>query len=297
MTHRDYLRKIASPHYYHGRSVIKLAVHNSLQLIAFLKTPRPKHAHLRETRNLENSKKGKVALVLGSGPSLNNLNLNLLGDYIDDVFVINSFNQLEVSKKVKPTFYGLSDPAHFGILSNDQATELNEILDYVKVSQATLVLPHTAYSAKSFSNSARIFFDDRERIFLNRSISPLKPRSYGSTTIYKMLAMAVFMGYKEIFILGFDNTNFLNYRGRPDNLMQDVGGATATRKVEVKSKFIGDYEREFTSGMAGRMQSYAHLFGDLHKFKTYKVSNLDPNSLTDAFPKLTNHPLFGYKTT
>ena len=29
------------------------------------------------------------------------------------------------------------------------------------------------------------------------------------------------------------------------------------------------YEKEFTSGMAGRMQSYAHLFGDLHKFKKY----------------------------
>lgn len=296
MTTRDYIRKIASPHYYHGRSVVKLVVHNSLQLISFFKTPGPKREHLNETCILENSKTGKVALILGSGPSLNNLNPELIDDYIDDVFVINSFNQLEVAARIKPAFYGLSDPAHFGILSNQQATELNEILDYAKACQATLVLPHTAYFATIFSNSPRVFFDDREKFFLNRNISPLKPRSYGSTTIYKMLAMAVFMGYEEIFILGFDNTNFLNYRGRPDNLMQDVGGATATRKVEVKSAFIGEYEKEFTSGMAGRMQSYAHLFGDLHKFKKYNVSNLDPHSLTDAFPKITNHPLFSLET-
>ena len=103
--------------------------------------------------------------------------------------------------------------------------------------------------------------------------------------------MAVFMGYEKIYLLGFDNSNFLNYRGRPDNLIQDLGGAIAERRFEKKSSFIGEYEKEFTSGMAGRMQSYAHLFGDLHKFNSGKIINLDPYSLTDAFPKTLDHPL------
>lgn len=288
---RAYLRKTASPHYYFGRSVTKLAIQNSLQLISFFRTPRPRKDSLEGTRVLKNSKTGKIALVLGNGPSLNNLNTNILEDYIDDVFVINSFNQLEVAKKIKPSFYGLSDPAHLGSITKEQSSELIEILNYVKDSEATLVLPHTAYFATAFNSASRIFFDDRERIFLNKNLSPLKPRSYGSTTIYKMLAMAVHMGYEKIFILGFDNTNFLNYRGRPDNLMQDIGGATAFRTQEKKSAFIGEYEKEFTSGVAGRMQSYAHLFGDLHKFNLYNITNLDPYSLTDAFPKVSNHPL------
>jgi hypothetical protein len=294
---RSYLRKTASPHYYHDRSVTKLAIQNSLQLISFFRTQGPKRGQLNATRVLKNSKSGKVALVLGSGPSLNHLNTDVLSNYVDDVFAINSFNQLEVATRIKPAFYGLSDPAHFGTLSYEQALELNVILDYIKDCEATLVLPHTAFLAKVFTCFNRVFFDDRERTFFNRNISPLKPRSYGSTTIYKMLAMATYMGYKEIFILGFDNTNFLNYRGRPDNLMHDVGGATALRKVEIKSAFIGEYEKEFTSGMAGRMQSYAHLFGDLRKFKKFKISNLDPYSLTDAFPKVTNHPLFTVKAS
>lgn len=295
MTPRDYLRKIASPHYYHGRSVAKLAIHNSLQLISFFRTPAPKRGQLGNTRALKDSRIGKIALILGSGPSLDHLNIDVLGDYIDDVFVINSFNQLDVAMRIKPAFYGLSDPAHFGILSKEQDAELNSILNYVRTSNATLILPHTVYFAKVFTSFNRIFFDDRERTFLNKNIGPLKPRSYGSTTIYKMLAMATFMGYEEVFILGIDNTNFLNYRGRPDNLMEDIGAATASRKVETKSAFISGYEKEFTSGMAGRMQSYAHLFGDLHKFKKYKIRNLDPYSLTDAFSKVTNHPLFTIK--
>jgi hypothetical protein len=246
---------------------------------------------LNNTLALRDAKAGKVALVLGSGPSLSALNVEVLDDYVDDVFVINAFNQLKVADRVKPAFYGLSDPAHFGAQAGAQALELTETLSYVKSVSATLVLPHTAYASEAFADISRIYFDDRERMFLNNNLSPLKPRAYGSTTIYKMLAMAVFMGYEKIYLLGFDNSNFLNYRGRPDNLIHDLGGATADRKIEKKSSFIGEYEKEFTSGMAGRMQSYAHLFGDLHKFNSGKIFNLDPYSLTDAFPKVVNHPL------
>jgi hypothetical protein len=268
-----------------------LAFHNLLQLIAYFKTPKPGKVTLKNTSSLRDSKAGKVALVLGSGPSLNALNVEVLDDHVDDVFVINAFNQLKVADRVKPAFYGLSDPAHFVAQAGAQALELTETLSYIKSVGATLVLPHTAYSSFAFADISKIYFDDRERMFLNNNLSPLKPRAYGSTTLYKMLAMAVFMGYEKIYLLGFDNTNFLNYRGRPDNLMQDLGGATADRKIEKKSSFIGEYEKEFTSGMAGRMQSYAHLFGDLHKFNSGKIFNLDPYSLTDAFPKVVNHPL------
>jgi len=288
---REFLRRVASPHYYHSRSSFKLAFHNLLQLIAYFKTPKPGKVTLKNTSSLRDSKAGKVALVLGSGPSLNALNVEVLDDHVDDVFVINAFNQLKVADRVKPAFYGLSDPAHFVAQAGAQALELTETLSYIKSVGATLVLPHTAYSSYAFADISKIYFDDRERMFLNNNLSPLKPRAYGSTTLYKMLAMAVFMGYEKIYLLGFDNSNFLNYRGRPDNLMQDLGGATADRKIEKKSSFIGEYEKEFTSGMAGRMQSYAHLFGDLHKFNSGKIFNLDSYSLTDAFPKAVNHPL------
>lgn len=288
---REFLRRIASPHYYHGRSTFKLGIHNFLQFVGYLKTPKPRKMIIKNTSTLRDTKVGKVALVLGSGPSLNALHVEVLDDHIDDVFVINAFNQLKVADRVKPAFYGLSDPAHFVAQAGAQALELTETLNYIKSVGATLVLPHTAYSSHAFADIDKIYFDDRERMFLNYNLSPLKPRSYGSTTIYKMLAMAVFMGYEKIYLLGFDNSNFLNYRGRPDNLLQDLGGATADRKIEKKSSFIGDYEKEFTSGMAGRMQSYAHLFGDLHKFNSEKIFNLDPYSLTDAFPKIVNHPL------
>ena len=106
-----------------------------------------------------------------------------------------------------------------------------------------------------------------------------------------MLAAACHFGYKKIYILGIDNTNFFNYRGRLDNKLTDIGQNTAVRIKKEKSSLIEEFEVEFTSGIAGRMQSYAHLFGDLFKFPAERILNLHNESLVDAFPKIESHPL------
>jgi hypothetical protein len=43
-------------------------------------------------------------------------------------------------------------------------------------------------------------------------------------------------------------------------------------------------------GIAGQLQILAVFFGDLHKFPSDRVFNLDAESLVDAFPKVVNHP-------
>jgi hypothetical protein len=93
------------------------------------------------------------------------------------------------------------------------------------------------------------------------------------------------LNYDKIYILGIDNTNFYNYRGTPDNRIVDIGLNTAESIDGSRSTFISEFETEFTSGIAGRMQSYSHLFGDLQKFPRDKIINLDRHSLIDVFPK------------
>jgi hypothetical protein len=262
-----------------------LFISNILQFLGYLKTKRPHPSSLNELKKLKNSKTGKTALVLASGPSADGLNHEFLERFVDDVLVINGFNKLKIAEKIKPVFYGLSDPAHLKELSGKQAIERQELLSYVKKVGATLFLPHFAYRNQAFGEFKCLFFDDRELTFFNNSIDPTKPRGYGSTTIYKMLALACFLNYDKIYLLGIDNTNFYNYRGTPDNRILDIGLNTAESVDEIRSTFISDYETEFTSGIAGRMQSYSHLFGDLGKFPRDKIINLDPNSLIDVFPK------------
>ena len=279
------LRKLASPHYYHRRSSVLLFINNFLQLLGFLKTSKPHPKALINLKKLKNSKIGKTALVLASGPSADGLKQEFLDSFVDDVLVINGFNRLKIAKKIKPLFYGLSDPAHLNDLSEAQEVERQELLSYVEAVGATLFLPHHAYQNPTFTQFPCLFFDDRELTFFNNSINPTKPRGYGSTTVYKMLALACFLNYDRIYILGIDNTNFYNYRGTPTNRLVDIGLNTAQSIDESRSTFVSEYETEFNSGISGRMQSYAHLFGDLGKFPRDKIINLDPNSLIDVFQK------------
>ena len=127
---RELIRRLASPHYYHGRSLTKLAIHNFFQIISFLKTPRPPAESLHPTFKLKNSKRGRTALVLAGGPSLDLLNTEVVVNFVDDVFVMNGFSQLEISKRISPSFYCLSDPAHFGQLNGIKEAERNQILNY-----------------------------------------------------------------------------------------------------------------------------------------------------------------------
>ncbi len=285
------VRTVASPHFYHERSATLQLIQNLAQVASFVRTPAPAKDCMKSMKCMQGSKSTKTALVLGAGPSADLLITSRVPEFIDDIFVINGFNHLTISGEVTPSYYGLSDPAHFGPLENKQLDERNEILDYVKKCNATLILPHTAFGSKVFENHDKLFFDDRELTFFNNSISPIRPRGYGSTTIYKMLAAACYFGYQRIYLLGVDNTNFLNYVGRVDNKLTDLGQNTANRKTPFKSSLIQEYEQEFTSGIAGRMQSYAHLFGDLMKFPSSQIVNLHKKSLIDAFPKLDSHPL------
>ena len=273
----------ASPHYYHGRSASKLLLNNFLLfLFRFILTKQPPKNLINPTRKLKNSKLGKTALVLGNGPSIDSLNVTSLSRHVDDIYCINEFYKLEISRELKCNNYVLSDPMNFA--DKDFVLPAN-FVELLSQNGARLFVPH--WSAKLFPNflsSLELFyFDDRERIWCNRKISPVRPRNYRSVTLYKALALACYQGYSTIYVLGLDNTEFNSYQGSHSNIIYHNLG---TYGAQISPSVPISMEGVFHSGMAGRMQSYSHLFGDLKKFSRYNIINLDQSSLTDIFPKV-----------
>lgn len=290
-TLREKLSIIGSPHYYYGKSISKLLLHKIVLLISFFRTEKPEKNLFLDTKRLKGSKKGMTALVLGSGPSVDLLKSELVHEYIDDVFAINEFFELELSKTISPQYYCLSDPAHFS--HNDEFSEARrtELETYLAQSNPKLILPHWSKQQNTFDGLSKIFFDDREFSWFNTNISPIKPRAYTSATLYKALAMACFLGYDKIFVLGLDNSNFKSYSGSADNLVHDSTNITAKTSLAFSQGSVGMPQYKFTSGMAGRMQSYALLFGDLKIFPYDQIINLSAESLVDVFKKEPSHPL------
>jgi hypothetical protein len=285
------LRIMASPHFYTQRSVILLLLHNFLRLIAFLKTPRPERRILLETRKLRNTKNGKAALLIAGGPSVDLLNSEYIKTAGYDIFAMNGYNRFSISKSLVPNYYCLSDPLHFAPRSDQGIEEVRRLEKYIYSQNITLIAPHTAHKSRFFSSCEKVYFDDRELTLFNNNIYPVSPRAYCSNTFYKLLAMACYLGYEEIYIIGLENSNFKNYVGNAKNQIVDLGEETAKRTTKDISALIEQSEIEFTSGMAGRMQSYSHLFGDLRLFKSHRIINLSEKSLVDVFEKNGNSEL------
>ncbi len=282
--------KLANPHFYTKRSVMLLLLQQFFRFILFLRTDKPPKVAIQEMAKLANKGKGKTALVLGNGPSLNRLIPKQAIQFFDDIFVVNGFHNLRISEEISPSFYCLSDPLDALEIDDEGSKEGNNLREYFKQNiDCVCLLPYSWISTAENLPNKSLYFDDRERTFFSRNISPLKPRAYSSVTLYKALAVACFMGYKKIYILGFDNTEFHNYIGRLDNESAFEHKTYATLKNE-REYYSGNLTLPFVSGLAGRMQSYAHLFGDLFMFSKYPIINLDPHSLTDAFPKIATHP-------
>jgi hypothetical protein len=288
------IQRISSTHYYTRRSSTLLLVQNTLRFWAFLRSDKPSRTQLEGLKRFHNFGKGRVALVLGNGPSLDLLNIREVERLSIDVFAVNSFCNLQISRDLIPKFYCLSDPMSF----SDGETEMPQmpkyLLEYLNSNNITTFVPHIFENAIGIT-APLVLFDDRERTLFSRNISPLKPRAYISATSYKALALACFMKYEKIYILGFDNTEFHEYHGSIDNtIIESYKGVAKLKKSEkysylggeeIGEKLLKKFPSVYVSGMAGRLQSYAHLFGDLRLFKQNNIVNLDQYSLTDAFKK------------
>lgn len=280
--------KMTSPHYFYGRSVLRLFVYNLIQKSQFFRRRGPSRSLLKQTTEMRNTKKGKSALVLGSGPSLNMLDPLAAREFFDDVFVVNNYYLHDVSKQLIPDFYCLSDPNYFVADKTNAIHDDANLFNFMIEHDVTLLLPHFYRQIEIDCRLNKIYFDDREWRGFKSNIRPTRPRSYGSFTLYKALALACFFGYDTIYLLGLDNTEFKSYVGSVDNKIY-VNNYSHYANSEIHLTSTSSPEG-FSSGIAGRMQSYALQFSDLHQFRKHRIINLDPNSLVDAFEKIESHP-------
>lgn len=278
-----FLNVIQSPHYYYGRSFFRFALHNFIKHLNYFRRRGPSMSLLKKTKELKNSKTDKIALVLGNGPSLKKIDYGFISRNVDDIFVVNDFYLTSLVGHITPNYYVFSDPASFFETNDGHRHSKVDLLAYLEKIKPKLILSHFARKSFFTDSFEVLYFDDREWNFFSKNISPLRPRCYSSITSMKALAFACFMGYKQIYILGFDNTEFFGYRSDRDNRLWLDTKSTYSSKEEEKSKLLD--MSGFVSGIAGRLQSYAHAYGDFKLFHHSNIVNLDSDSLITYFKK------------
>ena len=118
---------------------------------------------------------------------------------------------------------------------------------------------------------------------------PLLPRGYVTSSFLKLLSFGLWVGYKKIFILGFDNTYPKDLFSNSSNKILEYNHHTNS-----KNDYVQDQTATFTD-FADILCDLTELFIDIRKFKKYKnIINLDPFSINTNFQKksILNKPLF-----
>lgn len=246
---------------------------------------------MEKTISIKNSKKGKAALVLANGPSVNKLDpkkiqaLQIKGKF--EVWALNFFLLSELSEFIVPDFYCLSDGKFFDSETDIDPTlaqKIQEINKKVKELNIPVFIPvHRIGNKNPFSKYFP--FNDYED-FPSINVSDItKPRGYVTMTAYKALSIAIYLGYDQIYIAGFDNDYFKKYFVDKDNIIflkddhfyDSKGSDTLVKAPQADGRTIGEH-----------LHSIHFLFKHLEKFKKFNIINLDPYGLVDCFPKHHN---------
>ena len=260
---------------------MRLCIFNLVQFLLFFNRRGPSFRTLSSLRKAKRTKVGKYALVLGNGPSLGKIDLANIREMKPDIFVVNSFNQMAISNEITPDYYCLSDPDSFIKPERSVPHNSDSTFEYILQNKCTLIMSHFYRKSDIPDSIKRLYFNDKEFTLFGSNLNPCFPRGYSSLTILKTIAVALYLGYDKIYILGVDNTQFKSLVGNVDNRTfletNDLYGENSL----VHMKYIFGS----AGGIAGQFLQYANWFGDFKKFPKEKIFNLDMESLIDAFPK------------
>lgn len=251
-------------------------------------------SELPRLTSLKGSKKGKRAIVIGNGPSQGLISTDALDKFKvagNDIFAVNFWNQNSKLSKIPPKYLVISDPETLSepkINGSQRASVLKGSQDLKKYllehEDIILFAPVTRikYLKKIYGENRVLGFFDTEMRSLSTNIDPRFPRGYVSMTLYKALALAVYMGYEQIYLIGMDNTYPRDIFCDHDNKILNY-----ERHADTEDYLID--QTELLPSMDVWAQEIFLLFYDLRRcFAGARVLNLDSYSLTDVFPKISS---------
>ena len=252
--------------------------------------------YFSKTKRLKNSHKNDYAFVFANGPSLKKVDPNKVANLQKKnfyVFAVNSYISSDFASVVAPNYYVLSDPAYFGIesklITEERKIELKRDYNKILKNRVKLFIPSRFIKKQNYDFTYA--FNDSQNIFSNNITNPLRPRGYLSMTAYKALAMACYLGFKKIYICGFDNNYVQTLKVNQNNEMYIVDRHFYNN--ETYESRIHKIKNNVTKTVGEYLYHHHFLFKHLEKFSKYPIVNLDKDSLVDCFDKI--HDLDIYK--
>lgn len=203
----------------YGTDVAKLR--NSLVSEKFKRKHKKYYDILKNNIKFYNIHKGQRCFILGNGPSLGKQDLSLLSD--EYVFTVSHIHRYEYCDSLHINYHFYCDPFFFR-----KDTEIEEVASVKKEylnslryltgkKDVTCFISTMGYDEiqkcggikkenMAYYSSPLFFYDGYDEEF-----DFCEPIPSFQTVIHWAIAMAIYMGFKEIYLLGCDCTNILSF--------------------------------------------------------------------------------------
>lgn len=171
----------------------------------------------KNLKRLKNSYKDQPCVIIGGGPSLNNIDFEKLKGYV--TIACNGFFLKMQEIGWKPTFYTVEDP----LPAEDNRKEINAIKDVIKIIPADLRKIIDRDEHTTYCNFRRSYLRPNRKGFPKFSFCFEDFSFWGGTVVYFNLQLAVHLGCNPIYLIGVD----LNYKV-PQSAKQNGAVLTST---------------------------------------------------------------------
>ncbi len=230
---------------------------------------------------LKNKYSERRCFVIGNGPSLNQMNLNLMKD--DIVICANSFFLKFKDLNFKPDFITVEDH----LVAEDNFEALNNLKGIKKIYPIDL--------KRIFNENDDTFFIELRRAFRNKkNDGNFKFNNFneifywGGTVLYMNLQLAAYMGFKEIYLIGVD----LTYKIPKDAIVE---GSRITSQSDDPNHFNPTYfgkGKRWHLPETNRMQrSFSTAYKELKK-NNIKLYNATIGGNLKDIPRVNYDSLF-----
>lgn len=236
-----------------------------------------KNKSFAKNEKFRNKHFGQRCFILATGPSLSKIDKKLIDKLSSEViFGVNSLYKAKITSDLIPSYYSLLDNNYWGV-SKD---EFSKVLEKYSSRPPVII---TSQNAVSILNNLNKNFD---HIFIHAKHYPTddirfdltKNLSITLNVVSASIQAAIFMGFKEIYLLGCDYTYFCSLSNL--HCYDD--------KDELSS--LPKYNLSFYLKYYHLTTEFHYLIAKLAKKNGIKIINLTEGSLLDAYPhqKLTD---------
>lgn len=241
---------------------------NVIAMIKYMAFSLRMHGILSKNKLFKAKHKGERCFIVLNGPSINQYDLSPLKNEI--VFATNFFFRAPLCKVVNPNYYCWLDSKI--LMSDDGKNIIKDLLECCP--NSNLFLNYKAASILGKNDKISYVYSKQIPNCMGIRNNLAGMSSNFSTVAFFAMATALYMGFKEIYVLGLDF--------EPGGFTHFANLGTGTECDRPSEKLLKDEVCGLHWGYV-KAQYESYYIADLAKKNGSKIVNLNPNSCIRSF--------------